>query len=135
MITRCVTHALVAGALTLGSAACGGSADPGSTTPSASPTHGADGVATARALCRAAVLDELRAPGTARFVADAEDVVTGAGGAAGVELAARYDVTGEVDAENGFGALLRVDYACAVYRDPRGAWSVVSLDVGGEPVR
>lgn len=53
--------------------------------------------------CRDVVKDRLRAPGTAKFSGESVS-------ASGVH---DYTVTGSVDSENGFGALLRSTYVCS----------------------
>lgn len=58
----------------------------------------------ARAACTEWVEGNLKAPSTAEFT-DVETTSKGDG---------RYEVTGSVDAENGFGAKLRVNFSCAV---------------------
>ena len=50
------------------------------------------------ALCREAVLDRLKAPGTAKFTR--------------MLPSGRYKLTGEVDAHNSYGGLLRSTFAC-----------------------
>lgn len=62
--------------------------------------------AEARFVCEEWVRDGLRAPATARF----SGVTTTASG--GV-----YTIRGDVDAENGFGALLRSGWVCEVRLD------------------
>jgi hypothetical protein len=52
-------------------------------------------------VCHQAVQDQLRAPGTADF---GGETVTNTGN--------RYTVVGHVDSENGFGALLRLEWVC-----------------------
>ncbi|GIG71128.1 hypothetical protein [Phytomonospora endophytica] len=51
--------------------------------------------------CRQSVLEQLKAPATAQF-----------GDAKATEGDDGYSVSGYVDAQNGFGALIRTDYRC-----------------------
>ena len=67
----------------------------------------------ARTACRGYVTDQLVAPATARFTG--EHVTSGGG---------EYTVTGDVDAQNVYGALLRHRYTCVVQA---GTWDLVSL--------
>lgn len=59
---------------------------------------------TARNACRKAVLAQLKSPGSARW---ADDTVASEGSAG-------WQVDGEVDAQNGFGALVRLSFTCTV---------------------
>ncbi|PWR08559.1 hypothetical protein DKT68_15190 [Micromonospora acroterricola] len=68
--------------------------------------------------CQAAISGQLKSPATAEY---ADDVtVSGEEGNFGTY----YEVTGQVDAENGFGALVRGDYRCKVQREQDGSWTV-----------
>lgn len=60
---------------------------------------------TAIAACHRFVKERLRAPSSAQFPPDGLDVST-AGGI--------YAISGAVDAQNGFGALIRGRYSCTV---------------------
>ncbi len=74
-------------------------------------------------MCEKFVSDRLKSPGTADFPG-ASSVAQLAGG--------EYRVTGAVDSQNGFGALLRTDYVCTV-RDMGGdRWRLVNLDLDDE---
>lgn len=53
------------------------------------------------AQCEARIKEQLKSPSTAKF----DSTATGAG---------TWTVTGTVDSENGFGAMLRSDYQCSV---------------------
>lgn len=57
----------------------------------------------ARAACRAAVLKQIKSPGTARW---ADDRVK-------LDDNGFYNITGHVDAQNGFGATVRLSFDCA----------------------
>ena len=64
--------------------------------------------------CRDAVLRRLRAPATAEFPSPSE-------------MERRFDewiVHGEVDAQNGFGAMIRQRYECAVERRSGRRWAI-----------
>ena len=69
--------------------------------------------------CQQAISDKLKAPSTAEFGDPTVTVEEG-------NFATYYDVTGEVDAENGFGAMVRGDYRCKVTREQDGSWLVNS---------
>lgn len=60
--------------------------------------------------CEEDVRARLKAPSTAEFVDDPR-VVEGADG---------YQVTGQVDAQNGFGAMIRNTYTCLAKKAPYG---------------
>lgn len=59
----------------------------------------------ARQQCRQSVKDKLKSPATARF---SDESVSGSG------PNATYTVTGSVDSENSFGALIRASFSCSV---------------------
>ncbi|MEU6204606.1 hypothetical protein ABZ814_13575 [Micromonospora musae] len=67
--------------------------------------------------CQQAISDQLKAPSTAEY---GEPAVTSEDGNFGTY----YEVTGVVDAENGFGATVRGDYRCKVNRESDGTWLV-----------
>lgn len=87
------------------------------------PTGPADRVGTAEATCRTEVLTRLKAPSTAQFASASTRYGVG-------QTADFYTVTGEVDAQNGFGALLRTAYRCDVTREQDATWRVTSVAVG-----
>lgn len=60
--------------------------------------------------CRKAVTDKLRAPSTAKWPGGEEAIQDPADNT-------QYKVTGGVDAQNGFGAMIRIRWAC------NGTWS------------
>lgn len=66
-------------------------------------------------MCRDFVKQQLISPGSAKFSGEQVQHVGG-----------EYTVTGSVDAQNAFGALLRRDYTC-VLRDEGDSWRLVSL--------
>lgn len=67
---------------------------------------GGAGEREAKDACKEATLDALKAPGTAEWV---DISAVAASGSSEV-----FDVTGEVDAENGYGALIRNRFTCTV---------------------
>jgi hypothetical protein len=70
-------------------------------------------------LCRTAVTAHLRAPGSARWP----------GGESVVQEDEEWTVTGAVDSQNGFGALLRTGWECHGER-LNGEWHVIDVDFG-----
>lgn len=70
--------------------------------------------------CQAEVRKHLRAPATAQF-----------SGEKPVDLGDRFTyIDGNVDAQNGFGALIRNAYRCKA--EPAGdGWTVIRVDVSG----
>ncbi|MEV0644160.1 hypothetical protein AB0I28_02740 [Phytomonospora sp. NPDC050363] len=72
-----------------------------------------DSSAMAEIMCEEFVADRLKAPSTADF-SGASTVAVGA---------STYKVTGAVDAENGFGAMIRVQYVCQVRYDGDDLWT------------
>lgn len=73
--------------------------------------------------CEAAVKDRLKAPATARFSGISGDRPTGTS-------YQRFDLSGTVDAENSFGALVRSSWTCIVsYDSESGDWSDAYADV------
>jgi hypothetical protein len=68
----------------------------------------------AQRVCQDFVMDRLKAPSTAEFDTD----VSGVG--------PEYTVTGTVDSENSFGAMLRSQFTCTVRGDGT-TWHLVSL--------
>lgn len=70
--------------------------------------------------CRVAVEDRLKAPATAEFSNETAEKAQGED---------EYVVTGEVDSENGFGAMIRNSYTCKVRSAPFWyAYSVTFAD-------
>lgn len=67
-------------------------------------------------VCRQSVEGKLRAPATAEFSGEATEAKNGHGD--------WFEVTG--DAENGFGALLRMTWTCDARQLSDGSWSVES---------
>lgn len=67
--------------------------------------------------CKKFVKDDLKAPSTASF---ADHSVSQDG--------STYTVTGQVDAENSFGAKIRNDYTCTV-TDTGDSWHLENVDV------
>jgi len=92
-------------------AACGGGSDDLAAATSAPVSSAApsadDREQAAYDACVEAATDRLKAPATAEF-ADREDVDVTVSGST-------YTVVGDVDSENGFGALIRNTYTCEVF--------------------
>jgi hypothetical protein len=77
-----------------------------------SPSSGNDSYE-AKAACEERISSQLKAPATAEF----DSTVTGGGG--------QYTVTGTVDSENSFGAMLRSNYECSVRVDEAKTYTTV----------
>jgi hypothetical protein len=79
-------------------------------------------------VCQDFVEDRLKAPGTASypnfFEDDGEVVVTGSGDGP-------YTVRSHVDAENSFGAELRLPFTCEVRKGSGDNWRLIDLDLSG----
>lgn len=98
-------------------AGCGGGGESGdddsaapSTSAAASTSAGLSDEDRAQAAydyCVEAVTDRLKAPATAQF-APLEDVDL-------QKDSGNYTIVGDVDSENGFGALIRTSYSCEVF--------------------
>lgn len=69
------------------------------------------GVARAKATCRALVTETLRSPGSARFTSDSLTI------AGWTPSTGQMVVTGDVDAQNGFGAMIHRSFICTLSRD------------------
>ena len=69
-------------------------------------------MAAAYAACVTAVTDRLKAPATAEFAGIDDVEVTKDGG--------NYTISGAVDSENGFGALIRSSWMCDVFVSSTG---------------
>jgi hypothetical protein len=82
---------------------------------------GAEGPSDAGAIdvCHQAVEAQLKAPGTAEFGGD--NTVA--------ETSRRYQVDGHVDAENSFGATLRLDWTCEAVWSLDEFWDPVTATV------
>lgn len=73
----------------------------------------------AERVCQDFVKKRLKAPATAKF-----SDVNHSGGVDG-----EYTVTGAVDSQNSFGALIRSDFTCTV-KDDGDQWRLVTINVG-----
>jgi hypothetical protein len=79
-------------------------------------------------MCEDFVKDKLKSPGSAEFpgVMDSDYAKT-------TELSKKkpwkYRVDGHVDAQNGFGALVRIDYECSVSTKDNEDWTLDNLDM------
>jgi len=71
-------------------------------------------------VARSFVEDRLRAPGTAKWPCCAKDFTTYLGNR-------RYEIVSYVDAQNGFGALIRTRFRCIVDNDFGDQWGLESL--------
>ncbi|WP_416957828.1 hypothetical protein ACNKF0_09540 [Nocardioides sp. T5] len=71
--------------------------------------------------CREQVEERLKAPASAEF-GDTYDSLDDQG---------RWEIAGEVDSQNGFGAMVRNVYTCTVTRE-NGWWQLVSLEFAGD---
>jgi hypothetical protein len=72
--------------------------------------------------CQSRVEDKLKSPATAEF-GDSSSSELGKTGD-------RWEVIGVVDAENGFGATVRLTYKCDMtYVEPMDAWTAALVDV------
>jgi len=69
------------------------------------------------AMAREFVRDRLRSPSSAEFGDEIAEVVDGA----------TWRVTGYVDAQNGFGAMIRAIYQCNVKKENADYWKVSGL--------
>ena len=95
-------------ALALLLAACGGAPATVATPPAASTTgQPASASDEAKEKCRQAVRDQLKSPATAQF--SGEKVVSDGDG---------FEVVGDVDSQNSFGAMLRSTFTC--HTSPEG---------------
>lgn len=81
-------------------------------------TGGGNAEGSSISACQSAVKDRLKAPSTADFSSVAAEVKPGL-----------WRVTGDVDAQNSFGAQVRTAYTCTVAWSNRSA-SVASVSVG-----
>ncbi len=73
----------------------------------------------AQVVCEKAVKQRLKAPATAQFESPERTLL-------GNE---RFSITGTVDAQNGFGALLRMNYSCAVQFTGSETYRIEMLDI------
>jgi hypothetical protein len=90
-----------------------------SSTPTKGDRYGAYDV------CQKFVSMRLRAPGSAKFPSLTAD------GVKATDLGdGRYSVNGYVDSQNGFGALLRMTFACEVNWQGGSSYKLVDLQMG-----
>lgn len=92
--------------------ACGGGSDDGSAAADTAPVPEDEAVD----VCRQSVEEQLKAPATAEFSDETVEAKNSHG-----DL---FKVQGHVDAENGFGALIRMVWRCDARRLSDGSWSV-----------
>ena len=74
----------------------------------------------ARFMCRQFVEDRLKSPATADFTDETVTTLSGD----------RFRVTGLVDSQNSFGALVRSNFSCAMRYDGEERWTLTSIDLG-----
>lgn len=75
-------------------------------------------------MCQDPVQNRLRAPSTAKFPTTSDSGVRSVHAGDG-----RYLVDGYVDAQNGFGAMLRTTWACEIKENANQSWSLLNLTV------
>lgn len=106
-----VVLAVIAGII----GAISGGGDDGSSTPSSGDQYGAYDV------CQQFVDDQLKAPSTSDYPSIDEASITHRG--------RTWDVVAYVDAENGFGANIRVPFACTVTHTGDGNYRLVDVSL------
>lgn len=67
--------------------------------------------------CRSEITSKLKSPSTAKY---GDETVTTSSG----DFGTYFEVSGVVDAQNGFGATVRLDYRCKVTLENDGDWLV-----------
>jgi len=100
-------------------------ATPGPTStlaPTATPTRDVGDKWGAIAVCKKFVRDNLVAPSTAKFASPDRTFQIDA-------EADTWRVLGDVDAQNKFGAMLRLKYLCDVSYQGEDMWHLVDLDI------
>jgi hypothetical protein len=106
-------------------AGCGGGGASSSAVAAAEAAHSEVEVeAEAAKVCQEAVLDVLKSPASAEF-AKAPSVTPAA-------IAGEWTVIGDVDAQNGFGALLRRGYLCTATGAPGAMTGKDALLIGDQ---
>ncbi|MFJ4631575.1 hypothetical protein [Streptomyces sp. NPDC088847] len=102
--------------LTAGLTACSGGS-------SSTPSH-----TDAEVMCEKFVKNRLKSPGSARFpgVTDSDYAKTKVLSNA---KPWKFTVTGVVDSQNGFGALVRSNYVCTVSTKNRTSWHLDDMDM------
>jgi hypothetical protein len=73
-------------------------------------------------MCKGFVTDRLRAPSTAEFGSFNDSRVSLVGDA-------KYAVSGHLDAQNGFGAMIRNRYDCTVQYEGSSRWTLDDLEM------
>lgn len=82
----------------------------------------------AEAMCRSFITDRLKSPGSARFSDSSETERTS-------KSDGGFLITGWVDSQNSFGALLRSHYSCSIMPSANDQWKLINLTfqkAGGE---
>ena len=72
----------------------------------------------AEIMCQEFVKDRLKSPSSAEFSATTSG------------LGPQFVVTGTVDSQNSFGAMMQNRFSCTVTEDGDGGWSLVDLSLG-----
>lgn len=75
----------------------------------------------AEVMCEEFVKERLKSPASAEF-SDTRSISTG--------TPDEYEVTGSVDSENGFGAMLRSSYECTIRDNGDDTWTLIAIDLG-----
>lgn len=82
----------------------------------------------AKVACMDYVEAALKAPSTAKFASGSEIAAYRVPGKNHTDIV--YKVTGYLDAQNSFGAMIRSTFYCTVKRDPLGSESWKLMDIG-----
>ena len=99
----------------------------GSFTDSSSTSYNPASVTNASLMCERFVTKRLKSPSTAKFAPYRELKITTYGKNEGIKDAFR--IIGYVDAQNGFGAMLRNDYTCDVQYAGNDNWKLINLTI------
>ncbi len=78
--------------------------------------------AEAMTMCEQWIERRLKAPSTAKFSHVWDTSISGSNDGP-------YRIDGFVDAQNGFGAMIRTQYSCATQRLPDGRWKLLDLNM------
>jgi hypothetical protein len=92
------------------------------------PDDGRPGEHAAAVMCEDFVAEKLKSPGSAEFpgVTDSDYAKTKV---LSSKKPWEYRVTGVVDAQNGFGALVRIDYVCTVSTKDADKWTLDDIEL------
>ena len=75
-------------------------------------------------MCQKPVANQLRSPSSAKFPTMGKQDVLSAHSGGGI-----YLVDGYVDAQNGFGAMIRANWECKIKENSDKTWSLVDLKI------